>query len=499
MQKLKWIYSLIFLLPFLIPQPSAGQQFTRLSIPEMTGHPEFQTGITILMKNSPISLDVNPDLSENIYLAEVSSRQEDFRPDSVITWQYLTPQDSVRADIKTIRYTSSGLESEIEQDTLFYIYNNDGQRYYLSNSLKYTYNEQDQPVECIYLQYGTNETVYNWDYNDANLLEKYSMSSGMDERNEYRDYYSDGNLRKDEIDTKHCQNYDFTSKICSSWKNQKAVITFYNEAGLPDSGLIVTTDTTHVTYEHEVNGEEKLTYLKETDILGRQSTIKTYSIRDTLKNGKILDYTHETFNLSVRTFFYSTKQITDYDDSGNRLSGAFYEWDMKKEKLTLIVTDSLTYDKNGILTSVYSRAWANEYSGSDHLRKFEYDSNGKLIIYSQYNRGFLDRWSPYQRQFYYQSSGPVNVPESHFPNLSIFPNPASDLMHIKFTGNEAGYTRYHICDLKGRILKSSKISGNITTDIDISDLKDGIYILYLFETGQNSSVQGIKFLKTRKF
>jgi plastocyanin len=63
-------------------------------------------------------------------------------------------------------------------------------------------------------------------------------------------------------------------------------------------------------------------------------------------------------------------------------------------------------------------------------------------------------------------------------NISVFPNPANDLITIATEGNMAGST-FIITDLTGKLHMTGELHNNTTT-VDISQLTNGVY---LFQAG----------------
>jgi plastocyanin len=74
-------------------------------------------------------------------------------------------------------------------------------------------------------------------------------------------------------------------------------------------------------------------------------------------------------------------------------------------------------------------------------------------------------------------------------DVSVFPNPASDLITVKGSKNLPG-TEYYITDQNGRQVLTGKLDGE-TTSIQISQLNKGIYYLQL-EGQKNRSLKVIK-------
>jgi len=82
--------------------------------------------------------------------------------------------------------------------------------------------------------------------------------------------------------------------------------------------------------------------------------------------------------------------------------------------------------------------------------------------------------------------------------FSVFPNPASDVLNLKYHLHETSETRISIIDLNGTLLKEEKVSrlpaGEHERTIDLSGLQEGSYILALTI---NNQVINNKFIITK--
>jgi hypothetical protein len=74
-------------------------------------------------------------------------------------------------------------------------------------------------------------------------------------------------------------------------------------------------------------------------------------------------------------------------------------------------------------------------------------------------------------------------------NVRVFPNPATDKLHVDLPKNADGFAHYEIFDLQGRLLVRSRLHGN---SIDVSGFSQGLYILTIEAGGQRHSVKWVK-------
>ena len=82
------------------------------------------------------------------------------------------------------------------------------------------------------------------------------------------------------------------------------------------------------------------------------------------------------------------------------------------------------------------------------------------------------------------------VDENPTKSIKIYPNPASDIIHIEGLGN--GNHQIYVYDMQGKVVGSAKVSDN-STDINITHLPEGMYIVKI--DGTNNGTYGIKVCK----
>jgi hypothetical protein len=82
------------------------------------------------------------------------------------------------------------------------------------------------------------------------------------------------------------------------------------------------------------------------------------------------------------------------------------------------------------------------------------------------------------------------IEESITENGIIYPNPANDYINIKLNGISTD--KLEICDITGKVLLSQTII-NDYQQIQIRDLKRGMYFLKIYDKNQN--IKTLKFVK----
>ena len=113
-------------------------------------------------------------------------------------------------------------------------------------------------------------------------------------------------------------------------------------------------------------------------------------------------------------------------------------------------------------------------------------SNLKVKLDFTYNTG---DWEVILDDFKIVQETGASTPSLDLANLSVYPNPVSDILYIDYIENISNLTVY---DLSGRSVKSIK-TNNSNNSMDVSDLKSGTYLLRI-ET-ENKNVSSVKFIK----
>ncbi|WP_430813810.1 T9SS type A sorting domain-containing protein [Carboxylicivirga sp. RSCT41] len=76
-------------------------------------------------------------------------------------------------------------------------------------------------------------------------------------------------------------------------------------------------------------------------------------------------------------------------------------------------------------------------------------------------------------------------------NVTVYPNPATDFIQIKWDGEKSANLRYNIFDMTGKLIKSSAFSDN--QNIDVSSCQLGVY--YVQVLSDNVVLNTCKFIK----
>ncbi|WP_298224115.1 T9SS type A sorting domain-containing protein, partial [Flavobacterium sp.] len=81
---------------------------------------------------------------------------------------------------------------------------------------------------------------------------------------------------------------------------------------------------------------------------------------------------------------------------------------------------------------------------------------------------------------------PLNNNQNDFENITVYPNPFEEVIHIN--GNINGVS-YQVFSIDGKLIQKDKLLNN---DIEFRDLPTGVYLLQLF---YQEKVQTLKIIK----
>ena len=80
--------------------------------------------------------------------------------------------------------------------------------------------------------------------------------------------------------------------------------------------------------------------------------------------------------------------------------------------------------------------------------------------------------------------------------LTLYPNPASDILNFEIENYDLNERlTVEISDIKGRIVKSFELTSKNTNNIDISDLKNGIYTISIRLNNGEKLIEKISIIK----
>jgi hypothetical protein len=169
-------------------------------------------------------------------------------------------------------------------------------------------------------------------------------------------------------------------------------------------------------------------------------------------------------------------------DSKNRPATEFFKHFVKgawKDSLR----ENISYDPNDILKSYINEKWnGNTWDTAMGERNdITYDANNSpaVRIMSDFDPD-LKKWVYTQKEVSEFESYETRIHSAiQSSGLFVFPSPAEDHLVVSFENASTGESVIRILDLNGRIMQSDKLTGKGEAELQIGQLKPGIYILQI--------------------
>ncbi|MEZ5017025.1 MAG: T9SS type A sorting domain-containing protein [Flavipsychrobacter sp.] len=213
---------------------------------------------------------------------------------------------------------------------------------------------------------------------------------------------------------------------------------------------------------------------------------------------KIRDVTYNTYNANGKIV---EKKNVSYTATGRREGPpTIYYYNAKG---LLVADTSWGITINNIFT--LSTFATYSYDGNDrlvqeerkHINKNGGVTNTKLYTYSYTSFGYLDQYtyttisdngatSKWSEKYYYEIVWPLDVEEIQAPqpreqDLTLYPNPASNVLHIIWRKEDLASVKGRIVDVQGRVLQEWDETCNTIyrKAIDIASMPSGNYFVEL--------------------
>ncbi|MGB3947517.1 MAG: T9SS type A sorting domain-containing protein [Bacteroidia bacterium] len=138
-------------------------------------------------------------------------------------------------------------------------------------------------------------------------------------------------------------------------------------------------------------------------------------------------------------------------------------------------TDTVKYDIYTVDTSQWQLLTGTytAHGGEQYIYIGSNIPNSNITCIDTLTTGFFSTQGAYYFiDNIFVSAVPVSINEINSTQISIFPNPVSDVLYVK---NLNKLNIYFIMDIMGEIVKS----GQLLNQVDVSDIKNGIYFMLL--------------------
>jgi hypothetical protein len=345
---------------------------------------------------------------------------------------------------------------------------------------------------------------------------------------ETRSFYPDGNLKRLIRRQPHINPFPYPipgdTGIIDYYIEEYTYTNGYLSWKLTISNEYSYSDSTNVYYIYDTNG--KLIY--DSTVYSNGSSIATrkyyyrpdgaleYIFRDGTWAYSVTKYTYEETDTARLTTEYGiywelpvgniivdtitvwqdvTSFYETFNSEGRRASLTVSDWHRGLPQLSgKIFMAFYSYTEGGDIWHATYYHWEGS-TEEGHWKEatridYTYAEEGNLLVYEK--TFFDDRFESWQienSKTYYYTSVPLDLPENITNRTQpvIFPNPAKDVITIKYEYGE--YSYYTIYNLYGLLLESGQLENQ---EIDISQLKPG---MYLVEIRNGNSISSGKFVK----
>jgi hypothetical protein len=203
---------------------------------------------------------------------------------------------------------------------------------------------------------------------------------------------------------------------------------------------------------------------------------------------------YQGWNATTHTWFNEDSAIYNFNANGNDTAYVYLEW---TGAAWVNANQYLqTFDANGNETSYISQYWDGTHSlwvnQNRYRNTFDSDNSVTMQITDTWNVGGF--WEPVstdrQSFYYYQDYNPSGitplVPTG--AKLNVYPSPATDILSIDLSWNEAQPATMAIYDVSGRLCRQWQVSEGTAyqANISVSQLPAGSY--YMTAKAQNRQI-----------
>ncbi len=367
-------------------------------------------------------------------------------------------------------------------------------------------------TNCLYL-----EKYYNWDYvhqiwnlmgrslrfhdslNQLSRLEHYSWYSSTNSwwaSNQYRYQYNNNGLLSQKIEAT-----GFT--INNTWKDECRMDYVYNSASQIDTvfnyendSLITNWRSLYITVNtYNSTGTIKKSIGQIKDSLGNYYDVSRYFYKYNASNYLTL-FSSEYISAITNNWVGWWKYRMYYDINNNVTSYWDYNYDTTNHIWDSLQTYSADYDLSLSSQDIVIPRHKLLFYGlmyQDEFYPLMKQSNNALKHYSSYTQDYFSGayYQEYYYTFYYSA---VDASLSNLDSrnqIKIYPNPTSSILNIEIENQNNEFGTFEIFDIQGRKFFSFNSSLNKRIQVDVSQLKPGLYFIK-YSSNQKSAI--IKFV-----
>lgn|GEM_PF-2656047 len=251
--------------------------------------------------------------------------------------------------------------------------------------------------------------------------------------------------------------------------------------------------------------------------------IKNYKYANSYENNQLTERVHSNWDTDTDQWVYNLRQAFIYDeyweihlrsmtynwdnemnewslsaktentfDNGNWIKGVTYNWQDEIEGWVAAFKTETDYDNHSNPIKQVWYQWIDDLDNWMQTFKYEqeYDENSNRILFKTFSWDEeANAWQNQTKYQYYFSSLVTTSGESfHTETLTLFPNPASNIVTLKGVNTQDGISVYNT---NGKLLLHKK-ARQANEVIDISHLPKGVYLVAVSNGDKRTVIRLLK-------
>lgn len=280
--------------------------------------------------------------------------------------------------------------------------------------------------------------------------------------------------------------------LTRKWKNDRQDFYEYNSQDLMSKNTVIIWDTLNLLW---ANSELISFSYNENELLTGQINQEWDAGTAAWTNRYKAEFTYNNYLLPDERFVYEWIETTGtwlnmthtknlYNPDSLLTETLYQYWDDDEKAWVDNIKINYTYNSQGLRTEVYYQFW--DFYSWINMSKYlyTYDEHGNRTEYLFISWDFEHNlWKDFYKETSFWSEFiPISVDELTLPKVTVYPNPASDLVNITFE-TEVKNAFCYLFSEDGKLIKTQNISGT-TARINTSGFVPGIYILRMMAEGK---------------
>lgn len=356
------------------------------------------------------------------------------------------------------------------------------------NQWKDVYQYDSELRNSAWIEMGWNNTLDLWensnkieleltDDGQVRIMKSYvtSDTSGDFIQDSWSEAYYNEEGRLDSI-----IHYYFVTE--GDWGEEGRQVYHYNEAG-----QLVEMDFQALVEDEEEEYLQEMRFVYSYNDAGQMTTSAIYLLYEEMEilffetefiydsTGRLVATEDSSLDVFTSAVELNSRTDYEYNASGDVSVETFSTRDSEAEEWIVEEKDEYTYsniDFSEVIFPSYGQFWGL----NEETITFNYTITE--IVTSDYQEG---NWNEtFRRLFYYSEGTATSTSDIADARISVFPNPASDNITLRWDGNE--FLSLELYNITGVKVIEKQVSSGM--DIRVSSLTNGIYILKLLKDNQ---------------